>query len=199
MDESNLYKDSEIRDLLLIFLQDMIAKIQSKKLEDLHNDVLVLGLRSNGYKRYDVHEQAREGKSKGGGVGELDILVKDRVGSRRAIIEALRSKSCGEKDNDISYHLNKLLNDYNQVGIKINYLVVYCEAKDFSGYWEKYCEYIRKINNKPNFSGETPLVNFKDTRNEISDVTGIKVAISRHKKDGLEVDVYHIVCKFYSP
>lgn len=197
-DSHEKYDDSEIRDKLVVVLQDMIAKIKSEKLEDLHNGALLLRLKSSGYRKYTLEEQVREGKSINNNVGELDLLIKDSSGGRRALIEALRSSSCGKKDNDISYHLNKLLNDYNQVGIKVNYLLVYCEAKDFSRYWGNYTRYIKAVNSKSNFSDESPLLKFEDTGDQISKVTGIRVGVSIHEKDGLDVRVYHIVCKFYS-
>ncbi|WP_287601834.1 hypothetical protein [Thiothrix sp.] len=192
------FKYSELKNDILFAIEEMMAKIKTARLEDLHNDILISKLRRNGFNSiYRIEEQVREGISKNNSVGELDAIIKDSSNSRKAIIEALRSSSCGNEDNDISYHLNKLLNNYNTIGMRTNYLIVYCEAKNFDQYWSKYKNYIDKINDKSNFSKETPLVLFEDTNSDVIDLTGIRVGRSIHTKDGREVEVYHIVCKFY--
>ena len=122
-------------------LSIMMDRKQSIKIEDLHNDSLSIALESFGYQ---VLDQTRRGKTpNSNNPGELDILLKDEKGTKLSIIEALREKSCGINNNNIAEHLNKLLNCYDTCGLKINYIVVYCEAKNFNNFWISYKKYIK--------------------------------------------------------
>lgn len=45
----------------------------------------------------------------------------------------------------LSNHLNKLLDNYNPMGIPIAFFVSYskCNKEDFDNYWQKYCDYLK--------------------------------------------------------
>ncbi len=176
-------------------LSIMMDRKQSIKIEDLHNDSLSIALESFGYQ---VLDQTRRGKTpNSNNPGELDILLKDEKGTKLSIIEALREKSCGINNNNIAEHLNKLLNCYDTCGLKINYIVVYCEAKNFNNFWISYKKYINNINKNKCFSNSIPQKSFVDTDDEISSFSDIRVGRGIYERNGRNIEVYHIVCNMY--
>lgn len=176
-------------------LSIMMDRKYSIEIEDLHNDSLSIALESFGYQ---VLDQTRRGRTpNSNNPGELDILLKDKEGTKLSIIEALREKSCGTRNNNIAQHLNKLLNCYDTCGLKTNYIVVYCEAKDFINFWTNYKAYIEEINNNEYFSTNIPQKSFVDTDDEISNFSDIRVGRGIYERNGRNIEVYHIVCNMY--
>lgn len=49
----------------------------------------------------------------------------------------------------LSNHLNKLLDNFNPMGIPIVFWVSYskCKKEDFGNYWLKYCDYLKHYSN----------------------------------------------------
>ncbi|MCG6242396.1 hypothetical protein K6U55_10235 [Vibrio diabolicus] len=176
----------------------MMRKKRSIKLEDFHNDELVVGLEDLGF---NVDEQSRSGITKSKqNPGSLDILIKKNHSNRPiAIVEALRESSCGARNNNIAEHLDKLLNDYDFIGLETNYLITYCEAKDFGKFWSNYLSYMSKINDHSKFSSNIPQLSFVDTKSDIVDYADLRIGKGIYRRNGRDVQVYHIVSNMYVP
>lgn len=168
-------------------LTRMLERKKVEKLEDLHNNDLTHFLRD---KKYYVTDQTQSGISHKN-LGELDMMIRKTAnGSPVSIIEAFRLKSCGEDDLIISSHIDKLLHDYDTAGHKVNFVIVYAEAKKFQSLWESYIAYMQSLNNKKGFRNEYPLISFIDTGK--SAITDIKVGLAIHQRENMPIQVYHI-------
>jgi hypothetical protein len=88
--------------------------------------------------------------------------------------------------NVIESHLKKLFN-YDASGVKENFIIVYAEAADFSGLWEKYLERI------PEITFENPL--HGKVEEEPVEYANIKLACARHVVEKNLCDVYHLFVK----
>lgn len=186
-----------LKDLIDIATRMLERKYQGK-IENLHNDFFVDSLRNKGYNPAD---QTRSGRSQNQkDAGELDIMVRKANGTPVSIIEAFRLSSCGDKNDTIDNHLSKLLHNYDTVGHEKNYVLVYAEAKDFEALWDNYLVYVKNLNDKEGFKGNNPnypLVSFEDTKTEFSEKTDIRVGLAKHCREGLIVEVYHIVMNLF--
>lgn len=182
----------QLTNLLINQLSIMMSRKQSVSIEDLHNDELSLRLEQEGYTPYDQTRRGVTGTK--GNPGELDILIKSESSVYLSIIEALRESSCGSENKEIAIHLNKLLNNYDTCGLKVNYLITYCEAQNFGNFWNNYITYINDINNKEPFQPDIPQKSFVDTEEEISNFSDIRVGRGIYNRNGRDLEVYHIVC-----
>ena len=174
---------------LLKDLTDKAIRIAEKKkeqIEDLHNNDFAHFLRD---KLYYVTDQTQSGISSKN-YGELDIMIRSQNGTLVSIIEAFRLSSCGKKGTVVSSHIDKLLHDYDTVGHKTNFVIVYAEAVSFSNLWGNYIDYMQDLNSKNNFRAEYPLISFIDTAK--SNVTDIKIGLAIHKRENTNIEVYHI-------
>lgn len=180
---------------LITQISTMMDRKQSHRLEDLHNDALTLGLAQDGYIPFDQPRIGVTGIL--GNPGELDILVKSISNVKVSIIEALRESSCGQANQNISEHLNKLLNDYDTCGLKVNYLITYSEAVNFGRFWDNYIVYMNNINSNSGFSSNIPQTSFIDTLTQISQFSDIRVGRGIYNRNGRDLEVYHIVCNMY--
>jgi hypothetical protein len=180
---------------LITQLALMVSRKKDLKLEDIHNGELAHSLESFGYSCLDQTRRGTSPSKKGS--GELDLLIKNQNGAPISIIEALREKSCGSQNSNIAKHLNKLLNNYDTCGFKLNYIIVYCEQKNFGVFWNNYFSYVSDINNRADFSNDTPLISLDDTKDVLSTYTEIRVARAVHMRNNLEVEVLHIVCNMH--
>ncbi|QLG89010.1 hypothetical protein HQ393_12600 [Chitinibacter bivalviorum] len=181
-------------------LIEMIQRKQTYKLEDLHNDSLALRL-ANCHK-YQVLDQSRQGESASGkGAGELGIFIKSYSGSPLSIIEAVRSNSCGRKDENLAAHLSKLMNNYDQVGFKANFFVIYCEAASFNDYAQNYAnEFMSHLHENSKYDGEKYA--HKVTKDQTHLYTSVeKIKIFRSTFVNLETNkeryVYQIIGDFH--
>ena len=192
---TNVFDYQQLTSHLVNQLSIMMDRKHTVRLEDLHNDELTTSLEQHGYFPSDQTRRGTTGTQ--GNPGELDILVKSNSNIKVSIIEALRESSCGEGNRNISAHLNKLLNDYDTCGLKVNYIIVYCEAVNFGLFWDNYIAYMADINNKPDFSSDIPQTSFIDTDDEISPFSEVRVARGIHNRSNRSLEVYHIVCNMY--
>lgn len=192
---SNSFDYQKLTSQLVHQLSLMMDRKQTVRLEDLHNDELTTSLEQLGYFPSDQTRRGTTGSL--GNPGELDILVKSNSNVKVSIIESLRASSCGEGNRNISAHLSKLLNDYDTCGLKVNYIIVYCEAANFGLFWDNYIAYMRNINNKSGFSSNIPQISFVDTGDEISQFSEVRVARGIHSRSNRSLEVYHIVCNMY--
>lgn len=89
---------------------------------------------------YEVKDQTRQGKSETGKrSGELDILL-CKKSMPWAIVEALRL-SFLDKDS-LSKHINKALTNYDPIGCKNSYVIIYAMAPDFNILWRNIVAYL---------------------------------------------------------
>lgn len=176
---------------LLLILQGRKYIIQK---EDEINDLLSDFLRIRKYYVADQSRQGRSGtdKTKNYGSGELDITIRDfnHNGIVKTIIEALELKSCGKDNKIIGHHINKLLNRYDTSGNKENYIVVYAKASDFSSLWNRYKNFVtNKVFDKATTVSEI--------EHERINKANLKLGLSKVKKAGSEIKLYHLFVNMY--
>lgn len=138
---------------------------------------------------YDVHDQTRRGISETGkSSGEIDIFVK-KDNAPFTIIEALILSSL--EKSYLSTHLNKIYS-YDTTGNLFNVCLVYLEAKNLAGFWEKYCEFVT------HYDYPYPIISFDD--NIDNDYLGseIKIMTTTHNRSGQKTILYHICVKILS-
>ncbi|ENJ6087578.1 TPA: hypothetical protein RQK21_002220 [Vibrio vulnificus] len=195
LSSSDTLEDKPLLEVLIHQLSIMIERKTSIKLEDFHNDEIATRLETESY---IANDQTRAGiTGSDGNPGSLDILVKSKGQRHISIIEALRERSCGENNSNIAKHLDKLLNDYDYLGFKTNYLITYCEASDFGSFWDNYVSYMKKINSNNHFRNNIPQVHFFDTEESISSYTNIRIGRGIYLRDGRQVEVIHIVANLH--
>ncbi|MPM10896.1 hypothetical protein SDC9_57233 [bioreactor metagenome] len=151
--------------------------------EDERNDFIRDLLLAKGY---SVKDQTRQGTSKRGKAsGEVDILIEEK-NIPYAIIEALNLASLNASYLDV--HIDKIFK-YDTLGYDCNFIISYVTIKDFNDFWNKYklhiqahkylyqlCEYDESINDEFCFSD-------------------IKVALTKHNRNGKIMLLYHICVK----
>lgn len=158
------------------------------KLEDLHNDDFTHWLRDKGYYTTD---QTRSGRSLVG-AGEIDILIRKANGTPVSILEAFRISTVTSGNTAIAKHINKLLNDYDLVGLPTNFVLVYNETQDFAMNWSSYVSYMRDLNQKVDFTTPHRLNSFEDISTEYSAVINVKVGLAIHNRDGHITRCFHV-------
>ncbi len=147
--------------------------------ENSRNDIMAAFLSSKGF---FIKDQTRWGLSATGkSIGQVDFKVELPGNGYYAICEAFRLKD--RNKGTIDSHLEKLFT-YDPSGVKENFIIVYAETANFSVLWKKYLNYIEKID----FS--YPLQS--TVEEEPVQFTDIKLARTRHKRQGAIQDVYHL-------
>lgn len=149
-------------------------------------DDLKLLLKGTGYL---VSDQSERGFSKSGqGSGELDILLEDKNGVLRTVIEALRIHNC--KTKDWEEHLTRLLGNYNYAGLRVAYLVTYVDANEdyFLKLWEGYQKFIPTYN--PGKYSANP-ASFRKLNTD-QDLQYIQKAVCSYTCVSAKVTVYHL-------
>jgi hypothetical protein len=136
---------------------------------------------------YAVRDQTLWGKSNAGkGPGEIDIMIVNKRGAPISIIEALSMNSL--KKDYLALHLNKVFG-YDLNGLKTNFIIVYAKSKNFSEFWNKYLTYISKHN--------YPFENIETTSIDDKKYANLRVALTKHNRNDMEVYLYHIVVDLY--
>lgn len=126
-------------------ISSLLLMTESRKVifhekENLINTRLRDSLLNRGYL---VSDQSLGGESLSGeSEGERDIVIRSQNKESKSIIEGLCLSNC--QKSIIDEHIYKLINKYDTVGNKINYIVVYSKAKNFDGLCKKYYSYISK-------------------------------------------------------
>lgn len=176
---------------ILARCHQMVERKYTHSLEDLHNDIIVDCLRGDGY---SIADQSRSGRSgAGGGAGELDMVVRSAEGCIESIVEALRLNSCGKTNRSAAEHLSKLVDSYDSVGVARNYILVYCEAANFSRLWGNYLDYMSKINSHKSFSKSAyPLKKIDDVSVSYNCKANVRVALAEHERPNLGMEIVHI-------
>ena len=98
----------------------------------------------------NIQDQTRQGESESGkDAGELDIFIRDKDKIPLAIIEALKLDSV--RKNEISKHVNKLIENYNPAGCRYLFIIIYYTGQNLANFWANFIEYMETYN----FSFET--------------------------------------------
>ncbi|UCH96823.1 MAG: leucine-rich repeat domain-containing protein [Candidatus Aminicenantes bacterium] len=129
----------------------------------------------------NVKDQSRWGRSETGkSMGSPDIKIENSKGKTLAIIEAFNLKRFHK--NYIDRHLIKLFG-YDPSGLEKNFIIVYSDANDFSGLWKKYLDNIHKIDFQFTLT--------EKTQNKTG-YAEIKLAETKHMREGKEVSIFHL-------
>jgi len=151
-----------------------------KEDEDSRTGLLCVLLSKDGY---IVKDQTRWGISgTGRSMGRLDTMIKDPKG-KETILEAFKLNNL--KAETIQSHCRKIFG-YDAAGFPENFIVVYCDCpeKDFLPLWEKYLEFVKKIQFDHQLKA---LDKIKDTG-----YTNIKMARAIHERQGEKVSIFHL-------
>jgi H-NS histone family len=174
---------------ILSALKEMVQHKASDKIENLHNDILAKILRAHGtHEGFNILDQTRTGVSSGGGVGSLDLCVVDNFNSPFSIVECLVGRSFGVEDTNVIAHFNKLINDYDKIGLSRNYLITYCDTANFSSSFKSYEKIISKANSRKEFC--TPY-KVKEYGEQETGVTNIRLLVTEHEREQKVVQVFH--------
>ncbi|NOI20840.1 hypothetical protein F0223_21690 [Vibrio coralliilyticus] len=176
--ESNLLASSTIESQTILytpsnFYSDMLLALsfvsatRANKLENEHNDHLRDLLQ---FKGYDIYDQTRLGSSSSRlNIGNLDLIVKHN-NNWVTIIEPLRLGSV--ETSNILLHYNKLIDNYNPLGLVNTHLVVYYTGNpnNFNAFFERYKSLVSDLESTQ-FNGE---VQFGTITNRNSDYQTIR-------------------------
>ncbi|MBU3073862.1 hypothetical protein [Clostridium estertheticum] len=154
--------------------------------EDERNDHMRDLLQAYGFL---IKDQTRWGISNAGkSAGEVDILVEEK-NKPYAIIEALNLTSLDTKY--LNVHIDKIYK-YDTTGLKNNFIVSYVKLKNFDTFWDKYKKHIR--DHKYPFE----LCELNDKIAREFDYAEIKVALTKHNRNGKIVGLYHVCIRIPS-
>ena len=166
-------------DLIKCCIRLQAANLYKNAYEDGINDVLRDALELFGY---EVRDQTRHGLSASGkSTGEVDILVREG-NIPFSIIEALRA-TCLDTTK-LSYHINKIFN-YDSLGNRCNFLVIYVQTFDFTDFWHKYIDFISSYT----YPYQLESFNLEEDKH-YSELKWATVRLIRNK---VSTNLYHIV------
>jgi hypothetical protein len=187
--KNNTLTNENLNNCILSALKEMVQHKASDKIENLHNDILTKILRAHGtHGGFNILDQTRTGVSAGGGVGSLDLCVVDGFNSPFSIVECLVGRSFGVEDTNVVAHFNKLINDYDKIGLSRNYLVTYCDTANFSSSFNSYKKIISTANSRKEFC--TPY-KVKEYGEQDTGVTNIRLLVTKHEREQKIVQVFH--------
>lgn len=132
---------------------------------------------------FNTKDQPQWSKSaEGRNSGEIDIFVSEIGGLPKSIIEGLNLDSL--KSNYLSDHMDKIF-IYDTTGLENNFIIVYSTAKKFNNLWLKYQKFIAEYKFNYQMSSFSEIFDYK--------FSDIKVAVSVHKRNGKETNLYHVM------
>ncbi len=141
-------------------------------------------------REYYVADQTRQGRSgtdnfKNYDSGELDITIRSdkNLGNIITIIEAFELVSCGEKNEIIQKHINKLITRYDTGGNKENYIIVYAKAKKFNQLWLNYKKFM-----KENIFTDSSIKEIE----KYDSKSDLKVGVNIYSRQGRDLEIYHL-------
>lgn len=166
--------------ILLEDLHSCACKILDKQKILLMEDPISLEFRDLlNASGYNVSDQGKGGKSATGkSFGERDLIVKNEKGDIVSFLEAIKVNDF--EKSKIDEHYQRLIENYDFLGNKENYMLVYYFGNNFDDFWIKY---------KKNFDS------FEEIRN--SDLNKLNIKIGKNfTKRG--TTVFHVVLNFIS-
>lgn len=128
------------------------------------------------------------------GIAFRDFIIADEKNHHISAIESFRLKyvpTQNEGDSDITEHLIKIFRN-EPLGLSPLFILVYCETKSFSKTWEKYLNYIDKID----FSNYK-LIQVEKNVELSPNMANIKIAKASHIRETSEINVYHVFINMY--
>lgn len=131
---------------------------------------------------YTAKDQTRQGTSSGGkDAGNLDILIEINK-HPIALVEALKLDSVQERY--ISNHIDKIFG-YDIKGYRTNYLIAYVRSGDFSGFVNRYTDFVLNYDYK--FEKVGCLVN---EEKQYPELRVIEIILARN---GIQTKLIHIL------
>jgi len=128
------------------------------------------------------------------GLGERDMVLMNQSGQIISLLEFMRIASVPEvteNDSRLKLHLLKLFR-YETIGISPLFIIFYCESKNFTSTWTKYCDYVSKMD-----FGNYSLVKFDFQITAKVQRANLTLGISQHKRELQFVNVYHIFINMF--
>ena len=185
--EEDHFSEKIFDDLLAACLKLQRNVTFSHTSEDQRNDFIRDILETSGYSSgYEVRDQTRQGKSATGkNSGEVDLLVY-RKGRPISVIEALNLTSLDSAY--LSKHIDKIFT-YDTAGNRINYILSYVTITDFSGFWDKYINFVT------NYKYPFPLKNIDTQVQDNYNYSDLRYLITSHNQNGYHTMLYHICVK----
>lgn len=188
--EEKAFDYEEFTNELIAIAHRLTERKHKSAVENWTNDIVVDLLRNRGYGGWD---QSRSGRSGGGlDAGELDICHRNTDGVMESIIEAFRLSSCGEKNEVVTEHLDKLINNYDTTGLARNFVLIYAESKRFSTLWAAYKKYVNNPAKSGIFGRNYPLESFTDVSSDYNCKVSVRVGIASHTRDIANLEIFHI-------
>lgn len=128
------------------------------------------------------------------GVAFRDIVICNERNNHVSAVECFRIKfvpSEVESDSIIKDHLTKIFVN-EPIGVSPLFIVIYCETKSFTRTWNKYLEYIEKID----FS-EYVISQIDKSIQQTPFRTNVKIARVTHARETNEINVYHVFINMF--
>ncbi|MFS0723674.1 hypothetical protein [Paenibacillus sp. 1P07SE] len=137
---------------------------------------------------FSTKDQTRWGVSNTGkSAGEVDILIEEN-NFPYSVIEALNLSSLNS--SYLNLHINKIFK-YDTTGLPYNFLISYVVVKDFRAFWGKYKEHIAQHE----YPYKLESIDY-NIDNEF-DYSGVRIALTRHNRDGKITGLYHLCVVIY--
>lgn len=137
-------------------------------------------LEARGFNTKDQPQWSKSAEGKKS--GEIDIFVNEIDGLPKSIIEGLNLDSL--KSNYLIEHLDKIF-IYDTTGLENNFILVYSTAIKFNNLWLNYKKFIDKYKSNYEMLSFSEIFDYK--------FSDIKVAVSVHKRNGKETNLYHVM------
>ena len=183
-----------VNSICLTFL-DSVHEYKKLKSENKYNILLRDFLKyriSN--RNWSIKDQSMGGTtdpknhSNTAGMAFRDLVIENDEGNHLSAIECLRIKSIPKdelSDQIIKEHLIKIFRN-EPIGLSPLFIISYCETKNFIKTWNKYLEYIDKID-----FGQYQNLSL-DNSIESEDYANLKVAKMNHYRSLKKIEVYHL-------
>ena len=189
------------------FLVDTLISVTSTFLDSLYvhkkapsednYNLIIKGLlkQSIEHRNWSVNEESRGGttdsasKAYNAGISSRDFIILNEKQQHISAIECLRLKSVPadvDKESYIRLHVQKIFRN-EPIGISPLFIVSYCETQDFSKTWDKYVEYISRID-----FGKYQHVECERDMKITPSRANLKLAKVTHLRETNEIEVFHI-------
>lgn len=164
--------------------------------EDNYN-LIIKGLlkQAIGDKNWSVNEESKGGttdsqsKAFNAGISSRDFIILNEKQQHISAIECLRLKSVPtsiDKESYIQSHVLKIFRN-EPIGISPLFIISYCETQDFSKTWDKYVDYISKIN-----FGKYQHIEFERDLKISPSNANLRLAKATHLRETNKIEVFHI-------
>jgi hypothetical protein len=164
--------------------------------EDNYN-LIIKGLLKQAieHKNWSVNEESKGGTTDSqspafnAGISSRDFIILNEKQQHISAIECLRLKSVPtniDKESYIQTHVQKIFRN-EPIGISPLFIISYCETQEFSKTWDKYTDYISKID----FGKYQHIECERDL--QISPLkANLKLAKVTHLRETSKIEVYHL-------